>query len=309
MAKIFISYSSKDAKFVDNLATTLQSLGHSVWLDKWEIRVGDSIVTKLESGIEKADYVAVVLSANSTKSNWVEQEWHAKYWDEVAKRRIMVLPLLIEDCSIPQLLKPKKYADFRKSFEVGLVELTLSLQPRQEISGIDRYYGDFVDIPPADWIDFFAHSKSLDIIAMYSATWRNTFLKYIRKMLEQKESRLRVVLPEAERDNSLIGVYAKHIGISEISMRERVLTAYEEFGELENSGNVQVFATTTRLTHAFYLFDSGGVLSLYSYNPKRAPSPALALREGELLHFLRKDFEYLVSDPECSRRITGKSNG
>jgi len=41
----------------------------------------------------------------------------------------LVLPVLIENCEIPPLLKIKKYADFRKSYAVGFVELTSAISP------------------------------------------------------------------------------------------------------------------------------------------------------------------------------------
>lgn len=65
----------------------------------------------------------MILSENSIRSKWVEREWHAKYWSEIEKNQTMVLPLLIEDCEVPELLKTKKYADFRSSYNDGLADV------------------------------------------------------------------------------------------------------------------------------------------------------------------------------------------
>ena len=35
----------------------LRELGHEPWLDEWEIKVGDCIVTKIEEGMSNSDYV------------------------------------------------------------------------------------------------------------------------------------------------------------------------------------------------------------------------------------------------------------
>lgn len=129
MARIFVSHSSKDKEFVRRLAVDLHELGYEPWLDEWEIKVGECIVTKVEHGIEQANYVVVILSPNSVISNWVEREWKAKYWDEIERDEILVLPVLIEDCEIPSLIKTKKYADFRKNYSIGLVQLTGSISP------------------------------------------------------------------------------------------------------------------------------------------------------------------------------------
>jgi len=129
MAKIFISYSSKNKDFARKLASDFAELGHEPWLDEWEIKVGECIPSKIEHGVSEADYVVVVLSTSSVKSGWVEREWKIKYWEEIEQNKTLVLPVLIENCEIPPFLKIKKYADFRKSYAVGFVELTSAISP------------------------------------------------------------------------------------------------------------------------------------------------------------------------------------
>lgn len=123
MAKIFISHSSEDKDFVIKLASDLRELGHTPWLDEWEIKVGECIVTKIEEGVSKADYVVLVLTPQSVSSGWVDREWKTAYWEEIEKSRILVLPVLLKDCKIPPLLKTKKYADFRKNYTIGFAQL------------------------------------------------------------------------------------------------------------------------------------------------------------------------------------------
>jgi len=36
---------------------------------------------------------------------------------------VVVLPVLVEECFIPQFLREKKYADFRSDFDAGLKDL------------------------------------------------------------------------------------------------------------------------------------------------------------------------------------------
>ncbi|NTV17575.1 MAG: toll/interleukin-1 receptor domain-containing protein [Chlorobiaceae bacterium] len=130
MAKnVFISHASKDKSFVRSLAGDLKEIGHRVWLDEWEIKVGDCIISKIEDGVKNADYVIIVLSVNSVVSGWVEKEWKSKYWDEISAKKIYVLPVLIDDCEIPELLKTKKYADFSKSYSKPFFELNKAIEP------------------------------------------------------------------------------------------------------------------------------------------------------------------------------------
>lgn len=124
MAKVFISHSSKDKVAALRLAEDLKRLGHTVWFDAWEIKVGDCIVTKVEHGITDCDAVILLLSKHAVASHWVDREWKAKYWDEIEANEVKVLPVLLEDCDRPTLLKTKKYADIRgDAYATGLVEL------------------------------------------------------------------------------------------------------------------------------------------------------------------------------------------
>ncbi len=129
VSRIFISHSSRDKEFASRLVSDLKEMGHSVWLDEVDIRVGQCIMSEIENGLSSADYVVIVLSPNSVNSGWVEKEWKTKYWDEISQGKTMVLPALIENCTIPALLKTKKYADFRKSYGVGLVQLMGAISP------------------------------------------------------------------------------------------------------------------------------------------------------------------------------------
>ena len=133
MAIVFISHSSTDKPFAKRLATDLDDRGHTVWLDEWQINVGECIVTEIESGIAEADYVIIILSRNSVNSGWVEREWKSKYWDEINKGQNLILPLLIEDCQIPYLLKTKKYADFRANYDAGFDAILSAISGRKGV--------------------------------------------------------------------------------------------------------------------------------------------------------------------------------
>lgn len=126
-ARVFISHSSKDKQLARWISVDLKSAGHHVWFDEWDIKVGESIPQKIGHGLDACDYLAVVLSKHAVESRWVENEWHTKYWDEIEKNKVMVLPLLKEDCTVPTLLKSKKYADFRFDYTQGLEDLMHAL--------------------------------------------------------------------------------------------------------------------------------------------------------------------------------------
>lgn len=91
-----------------------------VWYDKWELKVGDSLQRKIADGIQGSAWLAVILSQNSIGSSWVEKELNAGLALELERNDVFVLPILIEDCTVPLFLKDKLYADFRRSYRVGL---------------------------------------------------------------------------------------------------------------------------------------------------------------------------------------------
>lgn len=125
--RVFISHSSEDKTFAKLLATDIAEAGHKPWLDEWEIRAGDSIPREITKGLDQCDYLIIVLTENSTNSNWVENEWQSKYWDEVSTGEIKIIPLLLQKCKIPRLLIHKKYANFSVSYESGLEEVLAAI--------------------------------------------------------------------------------------------------------------------------------------------------------------------------------------
>lgn len=131
-AKVFLSHASADKNFVRALAVDLAVLGYQPWLDEWEILGGESIPAKIGDGLEQADFVVLVLSKSAVASQWVEQEWQAKFWVDVNECRVAVIPILIDECMVPILLRSKKYIDFRCDYTTALEELTHSLQHHLE---------------------------------------------------------------------------------------------------------------------------------------------------------------------------------
>ena len=61
MARVFLSHSNKDSETVRRIADDLVAADIDVWLDAWEIVAGDSIVQKIQEGLEDSDLLAVAL--------------------------------------------------------------------------------------------------------------------------------------------------------------------------------------------------------------------------------------------------------
>src|SRR5690349_5788526 len=135
MLRVFLSHSSQDKPFVRQLANFLErgDLAEP-WLDEREIAPGENIVLKVQEGLENAHVALVILSPASVASNWVSEEWTAKFWQQVKSGKVTVVPVLYQDCKIPALLQNKKYFDLRTNHTEGFRQIRawlLGLVPRQ----------------------------------------------------------------------------------------------------------------------------------------------------------------------------------
>lgn len=128
MGHIFISYATPDRAFTLALARHLQQLGYVVWIDQGIIGVGDSTWSTIADGLAQAAFVIVVISRHTMQSAWVEHELQLTLCDELAQKRTIILPAVIEDCAIPPFLRSRRFADFRVAFDEGITALTSTLQ-------------------------------------------------------------------------------------------------------------------------------------------------------------------------------------
>jgi formylglycine-generating enzyme required for sulfatase activity len=126
---VFISYSHADSQFVDQLADKLKASGVGVWIDKWEIQVGDSITGKVNQAIEASDFLVAVLSRASVKSKWVKEELNTALIRNIEGKNAFILPVLIEECKIPEMLRHRRYANFAADPEQAFRHLLGVLQP------------------------------------------------------------------------------------------------------------------------------------------------------------------------------------
>ncbi len=109
MAKIFISHSSSDTKLAYRLKEQLESINIEVWLDIKDINVGDTLVGRIMQGIEKCDYLLILISASSLSSNWVNKELTWAMTREINDDSFAVLPVLLDNSPIPPILSDKLY--------------------------------------------------------------------------------------------------------------------------------------------------------------------------------------------------------
>jgi len=99
-----------------------------IFYAKWDIKVGESIVEKINEALISHDHLIIILSSNSVQSDWVKRELNSSLMRQLQQREIMIKPVLIENCEIPPLLVDIKYADFRDDYNAGFYKLIDSFQ-------------------------------------------------------------------------------------------------------------------------------------------------------------------------------------
>ena len=94
MSKIFISHASEDKEAVAApLAELLTQRGLSVWLDQWELTLGDSLRRSIEEALSQASFGVVILSPAYLRKLWPIRELDGLFSMETVDRKL-ILPVL-----------------------------------------------------------------------------------------------------------------------------------------------------------------------------------------------------------------------
>jgi hypothetical protein len=93
----FISYSSKDQEFVDQLHTDLQSKGVRCWFAPKDLKIGDKFRAVIDEAIRGTEKLLLILSENAISSTWVEKEVETAFEEESRRGQIVLFPIRLDD--------------------------------------------------------------------------------------------------------------------------------------------------------------------------------------------------------------------
>ena len=110
--KIFISYNHKDSVLVDNVVQRLNiEFGkNNIFYDKWSIQPGDSIIGKMNEGLEMFTTFFFFVSSNSIDSKMVSLEWQTAL-NRATNNNLKFVAVKIAECKMPAILSDKLYID------------------------------------------------------------------------------------------------------------------------------------------------------------------------------------------------------
>jgi hypothetical protein len=93
----FISYSTKDQMFAKRLYAELQNKGVRCWFAPHDLPTGAKTWDTIDEEIRLRDKLLVILSKASIGSDWVEDEVNKAYAQERSRRKIVLLPIRIDN--------------------------------------------------------------------------------------------------------------------------------------------------------------------------------------------------------------------
>lgn len=123
MANLFISHRGADSARAELLADELRARGHQVWLDAWDIKVGDSIVAKINEGLTGASYLIVCYSGTGVLAPWISREWMSALARQMDGHGIRLLPVRLSGGDPPAILADIRYADLVANWSKGVSDL------------------------------------------------------------------------------------------------------------------------------------------------------------------------------------------
>jgi len=119
---VFISHSTQDDAFVDQLSQSLYQTGLYPWVDHQHIPSGARWDAVLEHALNAADSLVLVVTPEAKRSTVVESEW--TYIGEMGKK---IYPVLLRGDSIPFRLRVLQFTDFRENYEEAAAQLLEAL--------------------------------------------------------------------------------------------------------------------------------------------------------------------------------------
>jgi hypothetical protein len=120
MAKVFVSHRGADEAAAERLSEALRDRGHQVWVDVWEIGVGDSIIKQIDTGLQGSEFLLLCYSDVLSAGPWMDREWMSALARQLEGANIKVLPVRLTGATAPAILADVKYADLVADWQSGL---------------------------------------------------------------------------------------------------------------------------------------------------------------------------------------------
>lgn len=127
MSKVFVSHRGADHSQSEKLALELRRAGHNVWLDYWQINVGDSIVDRINEGLSGSTFLVLCLSSEGM-STWMNREWMSALANQLEGQGVRLIPVRLTGGELPGILRDLRFADLTRDWDAGVQELLKAIK-------------------------------------------------------------------------------------------------------------------------------------------------------------------------------------
>jgi hypothetical protein len=107
----FISYTGADRAWAEWIAVQLEAAGYTTRLQAWDFRPGSDFVEQMHQAIEQSERTIAVLSQRYLGSVFAAAKWHAIFAKDPTGQQGLLVPVRIEECQPPGLLRTRVYID------------------------------------------------------------------------------------------------------------------------------------------------------------------------------------------------------
>ncbi len=283
---LFISHSTKDDDFVDRLVSELQIHGHQTWVDHIDIPPGAQWMDVIEEALEHCEMLILIVSEAAMDSEFVRREWQIFY---DLKRPI--IPIRLEDCRIPLLLRTLHHVDYLRAGDVR--NLIQKLLPHLPVSKA-TIAAQNPAVVALDAFDPDATTRSNRTSNITDST-EKVFIGKVREAARQMEKTDRLHLEDNE-----IKLLIPTVKASLVCSLKKPLTIGRRHEETKTYPDVDLSVypggETVSRRHAMIAMTSDGVriVDLWSSNgtyvgrTKLTPKISYRLKDGDIIRFGRK---------------------
>lgn len=126
---VFLSHSSKDKETIDMIFNELQLYEIRAWYDKYEINPGDSIVDKINDGLENSSLGIICISKNflDSSTGWTKSElnYFIQRRMRSGKTDFICLNFDVNHEDLPPLVQDYRYINMKDNNAINLLGETL----------------------------------------------------------------------------------------------------------------------------------------------------------------------------------------
>ncbi len=191
----------------------------------------------------------------------------------------------------------------KRSFLAEIIQLT-RVNERVRSAGINGMTLDFQY--GISWTDHISKANDIDIMFSYGSTWRNACQSAFQKALTRRVH-LRIALPDPDVADLTARLGSRFGKQPPEQLRRSIEEAVSYFQNLMQKAHpeakLDIWYYNFDPLYTYYRFDNSAVMAIYKHRPGRGGVPTFEVADGELLGFLKDEFDTVTSDEKLSRKI------